>query len=415
MEEQNPWWSGEEDYAYEQWMASEPRWVPALVGEIPLRPYSLHFLQGPRQVGKTTAIKLLIKEALKKREPRSVFYYSCDELADHRELGEVLDSYISARDAWGIRGSLIFLDEVTMVPEWWRAVKARTDRGVFTRDVVTDTGSQGMELGRHKEYFPGRRGRGRDFMLPPLSFGEYVGVMSGPKLRTGGIGTLSKNIRANSLHAGKLRSLLNIYLKTGGFPLAVRNHGKDGKVPPEIIKVYLDGVRGDWGRVGRSDGYMKEILAYLLRARGTPVSWNGISSETSVGSPNTVRTYVETLEGLFAALVLPHLSQDGRVGFRKNRKVHFTDPMLYQVFSKYCGVEAEGDAVLEATVASHLSRHGDVFYWKNAREVDVVLREKGKVHGFEVTRGLKKARKPSHMASLTVLDRETGPLGLASL
>ena len=103
------------------------------------------------------------------------------------------------------------------------------------------------------------------------------------------------------------------------------------------------------------------------------------------------------------------------MGFRKNRKVHFIDPLLYQAFSRYTGVEAREETVLEATVASHLARRGDVYYWKNAREVDVVLREKGKVYGFEVTKGIKKVGKPFHMAKLTILDRDTAPLGLASL
>lgn len=55
---------------------------------------------GPRQVGKTTVLKILVHDLLKQRDPRSVFYYSCNELSDYRELGEVLDNYFSAKNSW---------------------------------------------------------------------------------------------------------------------------------------------------------------------------------------------------------------------------------------------------------------------------------------------------------------------------
>lgn len=67
------------------------------------RALRLYFLVGPRQVGKTTALKIFIYEQLKVRDPKSIFYYSCDELSDCRELGEVLDAFLSARRTWGLR------------------------------------------------------------------------------------------------------------------------------------------------------------------------------------------------------------------------------------------------------------------------------------------------------------------------
>ena len=57
MEEQNPWWYGEEDYEYEKWKSFKIKWVPLLIDKIELKPFSLHFIVGSRQVGKTTAIE----------------------------------------------------------------------------------------------------------------------------------------------------------------------------------------------------------------------------------------------------------------------------------------------------------------------------------------------------------------------
>jgi len=130
----------------------------------------LHFLSGPRQVGKTTAIKILIHQLLEKKDPKSIFYYSCDELIDNKELGEVLDSYISTRKSWGIKKSIIFLDEITFVTDWWRAVKSRIDAGIFRSDVLILSGSATIDLLKHKELFPGRRGFGLDLILSPLDW-----------------------------------------------------------------------------------------------------------------------------------------------------------------------------------------------------------------------------------------------------
>ncbi|WP_457555017.1 AAA family ATPase [Candidatus Pyrohabitans sp.] len=66
----------------------------------------MHFLVGARQIGKTTPLKIHIHRLLERgHEPKSIFYYSCDEIVDHRDLGELIDSYLSARKEWGIRSS----------------------------------------------------------------------------------------------------------------------------------------------------------------------------------------------------------------------------------------------------------------------------------------------------------------------
>jgi len=417
MDEQNPWWSGNSDHVYKEWEGSEVRWTPAIVERLRTRPFSLHFLFGPRQVGKTTALKLLVRKELEERDPYSILYYSCDELTGHEELGAVLDDYISARNARNIKGSLILLDEVTMVDGWWRAVKARVDRGVFSKDTLIVTGSASMELLKQRELFPGRRGHGEDHLMLPLSFGEYARTVGGLDVKTGGVEALARNADANTMHRSRLRELLDAYLTTGGFPRSVKDHASAGHVSRGTMKACLDWARGDWAKVGRSDSYMKEVLAYILRARGTPISWNGISSETSINSPHTARSYVETLEGLFMAISLPLLAPNGKVEHKKNRKVHLTDPLLYSVFSKYAGCEVLGETILEATVASHVARSATPYYWRNGRgEVDVVCKGRGGTYGLEVTASRKKRLfKPFHIKKLYILDRDTAPAHIAAL
>ena len=415
MERYNPWWSKEPDNRYEAWAASPLKWVPAIVEAAPIRPFSLHFITGPRQVGKTTAVRILIHRLLGKMDARSIFYFSCDELSDFKELGEVLDNYMGARSAWGIGSSVLFLDEVTFVDEWYRAVKARIDSGALARDVVFVTGSASIDLLKHKELFPGRRGGGRDFVMRPLDFSGFVSVMGGPAIRSGGIPGVGRNVSANRLFSGSLAGLFGQYVQSGGFPAAVLDLAARRKVTPETRRTYLDWMRGDWSKAGRSDRHMKEVLSYLFLARGTPVSWHSIASHSGLGSPHTASAYVETLENIFAALVLDLLTPQSRVDFKKNRKVHLADPFIFRVLGEYTGNEVPEDWLLEATVASHLSRLGPVYYWRNHSEVDAVCVHKGRQVGFEVTSGLKRWKPPWHIRKAHLLDRANAHLYLSAI
>jgi hypothetical protein len=419
MEAHNPWWMGETDEAYEEWLASQVRWVPELVDSITLEPFSLHFLVGARQVGKTTALKILIHRLLHRGfNPKSIFYYSCDEIVDHRELGELIDTYLSAKEEWRVKSSVIILDEITFVEEWWRAIKSRIDRRAFKRDVLIITGSASMELLKQKEQFPGRRGRGRDYILHPLDFGRYAEIFGNLQLkraRLENIPEVEKCMKANKIFSEKLQDLFIKYLKTGGFPLPVVQYFTKGKVSSGALRAYLDWLRGDWRKAGRSDRYMKEVISYLLQARLSPVSWLGIAKETSIGSPHTAQAYVETLENLLVAIVLHILSPQMRVMYRKNKKIHFADPTIYHAFENYTGIKVLDETLAESAVISHLSRVCDVYFWRDSLEVDSIAVINGKQVGFEVKWGVKSWRKPKHLHRAFLLERNEIPVFLASV
>lgn len=427
MERWNPWWRKELDVTYETWAKQKIKWIPKEIEELSLQPFSLNFLSGPRQVGKTTMLKLLVNRILGGEktggavDPRSVFYLSCDELTDYRELGEVLDSYLRVRDSAGIKSAYIFLDEITFVDDWWRAVKSRIDDGALSHDVTTVTGSVSLDLLRQKEHFPGRRGKGRDVVLRPLGFHSYVDSLASGMEARGTINALRDTddvIAANRVHEETLGSLFASYASTGGFPLAIREKEESGSLSGESSKkALIDGLRGDWLRAGRSERFMKEVIAYILSSRGTPISWLGISKETSIGSPNTARTYVETLEDLLLVTVLELVLPDGRVMHRKNRKIHFADPFVYSALARYARVESDEAAKVEGIVASHLARRYSTYYWRNGSEVDIVALEEARKeqYGFEVKWGFKKGVKPRHLKRYTSLNRESIPIFLASL
>ena len=79
FEELNPWWEKEKweeaDKHLRTWKNQKIRWLPQWSKQVSLEPFSLNFVIGPRQVGKTTGLKLLIKEILKHLDKSKAVLY----------------------------------------------------------------------------------------------------------------------------------------------------------------------------------------------------------------------------------------------------------------------------------------------------------------------------------------------------
>ena len=131
-------------------------------------------------------------------------------------------------------------------------------------------------------------------------------------------------------------------------------------------------------------------------------------------SPNTVRSYIELLENLFVVKVLEFIDPNGRILRRKNKKIHISDPFLYDTISRWTREEVIKEQKVESTVATHLSILGEVFYWRNSAEIDVILRWGKQLLGFEVKWTLKPKAKRRPFKTV-VLDRNQIPLFLASV
>ncbi len=411
----NPWWLKEPDPIVQEWKESEIRWIPREIEELSLTPFSLNVLWGPRQVGKTTLVKLLIDKMIKSgRDPLSIFYFSCDELSSYKELGEVIDNYLRMKRERGIENSYIFLDEVTFVEDWWRAIKSRVDRREVIKDVITVTGSASIDLLASKERFPGRRGNGRDVALRPLSFGDSLEIIFKYDLERGEIEDIDHAMKANYHLRDLLMEHFLRYMKTGGFPIPFKEYHERGSISYRSEKAMIDWLISDWIKIGKNPSYMKEVLSYILHARLSPISWLDIAKETSISSPHTTRSYVEALEGLMISKVSYLITPQGDVKYRKNKKIHLTDPFIYRIISSYTGVEVLDETLVESLVAMHLARLGDIYYWRDGTEVDVILRRKGKLMGFEVKWGPKRWKSPKWLQA-RLLKREDIPLFLASL
>lgn len=172
---QSPWWRDKawesHDRTIERVKASDflfRHLRPDLSIPENLPPGSISIIRGPRQVGKTTELKLLVSDLVRRGvPPRNIGYYPCDDIIHFRELMDLIRVFAKTVEGQGGTGYLL-MDEVTAVKNWHRAVKSVADSGMLENIYLLLTGSSAIDIKRGYERMPGRRGKGFDRAFLPL-------------------------------------------------------------------------------------------------------------------------------------------------------------------------------------------------------------------------------------------------------
>ncbi len=402
----NPWWEVperiESDRSIVNYRESKLRWHPKVKDEINLDLDAVYSLRGPRQVGKTTVIKLIVKELLEKgMPPRAVFYYACDLLGSAEELFQVIRQYQEFSQSHKFKRRYIFIDEISLVQDWQYAVKQAIDLGWGQSTTFILTGSSAVDIKRGAERLPGRRGRvsQADKVLMPLDFREFVDKCSETPINVEHTSLkalfaepkLIEKLKSQALvYLPRLTALFGQFLTFGGFPLAVESFLREGDLTRDIIETYLAVIRSDFEKVKKSRILLKQVLTRILSVGGAPVSWQSLAKTIDTPSYNTVREYSELLADSFLLTILYFLDRNKRsANPNKGKKFYFIDPLVLNLarHEVSSNLGHEFGLAVEGAVAAHLARSFEhhlfegfgslekIFYWRSARgkEVDFVV------------------------------------------
>jgi predicted AAA+ superfamily ATPase len=377
---QNPWWSEQEWRLHDRQLArlaSQPMRLPAeLVGTIDLKDAAIHTLRGPRQVGKSTDLKLLVERALAEgHEPRSIVYLTLD-LIEGERLTELAETVTRAKAAAKHRGpSIVLLDEVTGVPRWQTAVKALWDDGTIAEDVVVCTGSSAIDLQKGAaERLPGRRGAGRDYLVLPQTFAAFAraihkSIPPSPCLTIADMRTPDGEAELHEarIHGPALKDALSLYLKFGGLPAAVAEAATGAVEPSEQVKRVLhDSLVKEVQRRGASVPAAHALLERVLRSLGSRTDWSRMAREMDVPLSNrrggtshhTLRDYIELLAGGYFLFILYFWRASSQTNsLSSEKKVFFADPLLHTIALEHApGLIANVPALIENAVGLALYR-----------------------------------------------------------
>ncbi|HLD06464.1 MAG TPA: ATP-binding protein, partial [Candidatus Nanoarchaeia archaeon] len=438
MRKQNPWWEDpgriHEDLKLREFENASVKWMPRLLKYINLEKNAVYSLRGPRQVGKTTVVKILIRNLLAEKNASNIMYFACDSVKDNQELIGLLEEYNGWVKKQNSGRIFIFLDEITAVKDWQKAIKFFIDSNSSVTMLIT--GSNVLDIKKSTERLPGRTGEkegvSSNKILLPMKFAEYV-EMRNPQLyeqvKKWGIhepqarneefkqiisGNLPKSSWDLSRLLLQLDSLFDEYLITGGIMLAVNEYANTKKISPQLYDLYLKQVIGDITRSGREEKTAKLILASILKRMGTAASWNGIRTENDIASSSTVEQYAYILRDTFVISIFYLIELDGKQKPSSNKKIYVENPFIFHALrnwlyegtrdpfittNEYLENPQTKSVLVESVVANHLCRiaysfrpsdifdpSDNVFYTKTKKgiEIDFILRTPNGPRGVEV-------------------------------
>jgi predicted AAA+ superfamily ATPase len=370
--EQNPWWGGlgwESRDPHLVRLSRQPQRLPAdLVETIDLGRAALHTLRGPRQVGKSTDLKLLARRALEQGfEPRQVLYLTL-ELLEGQSLAQVAATIQRARSLTRNAGRcLVLLDEVTFVDRWQTAIKSLWDDGTLDRDIIVCTGSSAIDLQEGTaDRLPGRRGAGLDHTVFPQSFAAFAraldaGIPASPGHTIATIITDTgwEMLEEMRIHLPSLERAFELYLCFGGLPAAVAEAlGGASQPSEETKKIAYDSLLREIQRKRASRPAAHALLERVLRSLGSKTSWARMSREMSVAlqpgpGRSAVSDYVEFLASAYFLLVAYYWRSDSdSAELSKDKKLYFGDLLLRSVARDLApGIAPDIPALVENAIA----------------------------------------------------------------
>jgi predicted AAA+ superfamily ATPase len=129
-------------------------------------------LMGPRRVGKTVMMFHTIDRLItEKTNPQHIFFVPIDNpIYVHLSLQEILDLCKEALKISNLEDCYVFFDEIQYLKDWERHLKVLVDGYPNTKFIVS--GSAAAALKWHSS--ESGAGRFTDFMLPPLTFQEFI-------------------------------------------------------------------------------------------------------------------------------------------------------------------------------------------------------------------------------------------------
>lgn len=371
-------------------------------------------LMGPRRVGKTVmlfhSIDQLIIEDI---NPQKIFFVGIDNpIYLNLSLEELLLLCRDAVKLQDLKGCYVFFDEIQYLKDWERHLKVLVDSYPQTKFIVSGSAAAALKL----QSTESGAGRFTDFMLPPLTFQEYIHLKKMDHLiREGEIEYAGKMIPYTVTHDIKTlnREFLN-YLNFGGYPevvLSEKIQSDMGRyIKNDIVdKVLLRDLPSLYGIKDVQE--LNRFFTYIAYNTGNEFSYEKLANDSAIVK-DTIKKYLEYLEAAFLIKVLNKVDINAK-RFKRitSFKIYLTNPSLRTaLFSPVGESDSEmGNLVETALLSQWMHRENlDLTYarWKMGKaegEVDLVLLDDKKfkpVWGVEMKWSNRYYNRPQDLSSL---------------
>ena len=316
-------------------------------------------LTGPRRVGKTTLLRMLMNGTEKK-----TLFWNCDEPDVRQKLSNVTSTQLNA-DTSG--AEFILIDEAQRVQNIGLTLKLLVDN--FPNKQIVVTGSSALELSNSvNEPLTGRK---YEYNLFPFSAEELI----------------DNKGKENE------RRLLERRIIYGSYPEVVNNDGEEREMLTNLASSYLYKDIFAFQDV-RKPEVIEQLLQALALQLGSEVSFNELGKLLGLNS-QTVQRYVDLLEKTYVVFHLRSFSRNLRNELKKSRKIYFWDNGIRNAVLgdfKPVGLRQDIGALWENYLVVERMKHnsygqfyGKSYFWRTLQqqEIDYLEDIDGMLHAYE--------------------------------
>ncbi|ADK79557.1 ATP-binding protein [Sediminispirochaeta smaragdinae] len=343
LSQYNPWWSGEIPL---EGIIPREKYLKKLVSYLDNE--QIIFLTGLRRIGKTTLMKLVIKELIENKgiNPNHILYVSLDDYVfKENSILDILEEYRKLHRISVDDKVYLFLDEIIYQKDYYQQLKTIFDR---QNTKIYATSSSSIKLKDTKAFLTGR-----SYLVEinPLDYKEYL---------------YFKNIKIPLKDLKLNEPYFQDYLKSGGIPYYVLKEEREFLIGLVDDIIYKD-IISEHGI--KNPQIIKDYFLLLMERSGKQLSINKIANILKI-SVDSSKKYLSYFNDTF---LIRLLSRYGTTNEKllSPKKIYCSD--LGIKFS-FTGLRDLG-SYFENYIYLQLKQNDVYYLYENGIEIDFYVRD----------------------------------------
>jgi len=332
------------------------------------------FLSGPRQVGKTTLLKIIQKKL--ENEGETTFFFNLENPNDlilTEDYQKLLKTILKKNTK-----IYLFLDEIQLHSKPSNFLKYLYDEHRESLKLII-TGSANLELkAKIQDSLVGRK---KTFHITPFSFTEFLEAKE-----------YSEEKNPITEQKNKI-FLLEEYLLYGGLPKIALETSEE--IKKELLFEYINTYINKDVRILVSEKnilHFNKLIIFLAKSIGNLVNYSEISREIGIHLA-TVHRYIDILKHTFIFDFLSPYYKNEITRIKKSEKIYMFDMGVRNaILSNFLDLEKREDsgALFENIFFEELQKkyhRENIFYARNisGNEIDFITKDtEGKSFGYEI-------------------------------
>ncbi len=377
---ENHWWGNNQVDTYFKSMPHRPYFKEFYKIATQQKVQRAIVLMGPRRVGKTVMLYHLVQKLLEEKfNPKRILFITVENPI-YNNIG-LEELFANGREAAGAKEDLndwiVIFDEIQYLKDWDVHLKSLVESYRKTKFIVSGSAAAAL---KYKSRESGA-GRFTDFLLPPLTFYEFINMQNLGDMVTPSQLPWGKNM-ADLYEAPNIRQFNKLfidYMNYGGYPEAifsetVRNNPERFIRNDVVDKVLLRDLPGIYGISDVQE--LNSLFTTIAYNSAQEFSLETLSKQS--GSPkNTIKKYLEYLEAAFLIKIVKRIDYAGKRFQRDNFfKIYLTNPSLRSaLFSPLQATDDAIGAMAETTIYAQWMHRNSFTPWYarwGSGEVDMV-------------------------------------------